>query len=120
MFEFEWLESGATYAPVPRAPPAVCNVTLSLELLPPDANGAPHPPLVFADLTDSALDRLLRDLRAAGVSVTRVPPHLLLSKVAKLADGASYYIVPLASGVMGEMEKRLIATARGAAARLVL
>jgi hypothetical protein len=35
VFEFESLESGAAYAPVPRAPPAVRNVTLSRELLRP-------------------------------------------------------------------------------------
>ena len=116
VFNFEWLESGATYAPVPRAPrasPAVRNVKLSCELLPPDADGAPHPPLVFADLTNGALDSLLHDLRAAGVSTTRLPPHTLLRDVANLADGASYYVVPLASGGMGEIDT-LNQQARGA------
>ena len=107
VFEFESLESGAAYAPVPRAPrapPAVLNVTLLCELLPPDANGAPHPPLVFADLTNSALDRLLSQLRAAGVSATRLPPNLLLRDVAQLTDGASYYIVPFFPGAVGEID----------------
>ena len=108
VFEFEWLESGATYATVPRelpAVPAVHNVTLSCELLPPDANGDPLPPLMFPDLTDGSLDSLLRDLRARGLSTTRLPPHALLRNVAKLADGASYYVVPLASGGIGEIER---------------
>ena len=101
---FGWLENGAAYAPVPRAPPAVRNVTLSRELLPPDANGAPHPPLVFAELTNSDLDWLLSGLRAAGVSTTRLPPCVLLCDVEELADGASYYFVPLfSSGGVGEI-----------------
>ena len=105
VFQVEWLESGAAYAPVPRAPPpAVRNVTLFRELLPPDANGAPHPPLVFADLTNSQLDRLLSELRAAGVSATCVPPHLLTRGVAQLTDGASYYIVPFFPGAVGEID----------------
>ena len=115
LFEFECLESGAAYAPVPppSQPPAVSYVTLSCELLPPDANGAPHPTLLFTDLTNSELDDVLRDLRAAGLSTTRVPPHALLRDVAKLADGACYYVVPLASGGMGEFDT-LKQQARGA------
>ena len=107
MFGFGALESGATYAPVPRelpAVPAVRNVTLSCELLPPDANGDPLQPLMFPDLTDGSLDSLLRDLRARGLSTTRLPPHALLRSVAKLADGASYYVVPLTSGGIGEID----------------
>ena len=107
VFEFEWLESGATYAPVPRelpAVPAVRNVTLSCELLPPDANGDPLPPLVVTKLTDGSLRDLLRDLRARGLSTTRLPPHALLCDVEMLADGASYYVVPLASGGIGEID----------------
>ncbi len=114
VFVFGSLESGAAYAPVPRAPPpAVRNVTLSRELLPPDANGSPHPPLVFDSLTDGGLDSLLRDLRAVGVSAKPVLPYVLLRNVAKLADGATYYIVPLASGGMGEVDT-LKQQARGA------
>jgi hypothetical protein len=113
MFGFEWLESGATYAPVPRELPAVHNVTLSCELLPPDANGDPLQPLMFPDLTDGSLDSLLRDLRARGLSTTRLPPHALLRSVAKLADGASYYIVPLTSGGIREIDA-LKQQARGA------
>jgi len=104
VFGFGALESGATYAPVPRELPAVRNVTLSCELLPPDANGDPLPPLMFPDLTDGSLDSLLRDLRARGLSTTQLPPHALLRSVAKLADGASYYIVPLTSGGIGEID----------------
>jgi hypothetical protein len=114
MFGFEWLESGATYAPVPRELPAVHNVTLSCELLPPDANDDdPLQPLMFPDLTDGSLDSLLRDLRARGLSTTRLPPHALLRSVAKLADGASYYIVPLTSGGIVEIDA-LKQQARGA------
>jgi len=116
MFGFGALESGATYAPVPRelpAVPAVRNVTLSCELLPPDANGDPLPPLVVTKLTDGSLDSLLRDLRARGLSTTLLPPHALLRDVELLADGASYYIVPLTSGGIGEIDA-LKQQARGA------
>ena len=116
MFEFEWLASGATYAPVPRelpSVPAVCNVTLSCELLLLDASGDPLPPLVIAKLTDSSLDSLLRDLRARGLSTTLLPLHALLRDVELLADGASYYVVPLASGGIGEIDT-LKQQARGA------
>jgi hypothetical protein len=82
----------------------VRNVTLSCELLPPDANGDPLQPLVFAKLTDSSLDSLLHKLRARGLSTTRLPPHTLLCDVEMLADGASYYVVPLASGGIGEID----------------
>jgi hypothetical protein len=117
VLEFESLESGAAYAPVPRAPPpappAVRNVTLLRELLPPDASGSVLPPLVFDSLTKSDLDSVLHELRATGVSTTRLPPHLLLRDVAKLTDGASYYVVPRASGGMGEIDT-LKQQARGA------
>jgi len=113
VFGFGALESGATYAPVPRELPAVRNVTLSCELLPPDANGDPLPPLVVTKLTDGSLDSLLRDLRARGLSTTLLPPHALLRDVELLADGASYYIVPLTSGGIGEIDA-LKQQARGA------
>jgi len=97
VFEFESLESGAAYAPVPRAPPppppAVRNVTLLRELLPPDANGSPHPPLVCRQLNSGALDRVLRDTGALGVSATRDLRELLFD-VADLKDGATYYLAP--------------------------
>jgi len=94
VFEFDSLESGAAYAPVPRAPPpAVRNVTLSRELLPPDANGSLHPPLVCRQLSSGALDRVLRDTGALGVSATRDLRELLFD-VADLHDGATYYLAP--------------------------
>jgi hypothetical protein len=88
-------------------------VTLLRELLLLDANGASHPPLVFADVTNSQLDKLLSELRAAGVSATCVPPHLLTRDVAQLTDGASYYFVPFFPGAVGEIDT-LKQQARGA------
>ena len=114
VFEFESLESGAAYAPVPRAPPppppAVHNVTLSRELLRPCADGSTLPPLLFANLTNGVLQSQLRDMRAAGVSATR-EPLVLLCDVAELTDGATYYVAP--PGDMGEAES-LKQQARGA------
>ena len=97
VFVFGSMESGAMYTPVPRAPPppppAVRNVTLSRELLPPDANGSPHPPLVCRQLNSGALDRVMRDTGALGVSATRDLRELLFD-VADLHDGATYYLAP--------------------------
>ena len=115
--EFGWLQSGATYAPVPRAPPAaVRDVTLLRELLPPLTDGAAPPPLLFASLTDGALESLLSDARAAGVSAARAP-LVLLGGVAALSDGATYYyLVPLVPGNVGEAEllKQQVRAAAGA------
>jgi hypothetical protein len=99
---------------VPRAPPApppaVRNLTLSRELLPPRADGSTLPPLLFANLTNGVLQSQLRDMRAAGVSATR-EPLVLLCDVAELTDGATYYVAP--PGDMGEAES-LKQQARGA------
>jgi hypothetical protein len=95
--EFGWVESGAAYAPVPRAPPppppAVHNVTLLRELLPPCADGSTLPPLVYRRLKSGALDNVLRDAGALGVSPTRDLRELLYD-VADLEDGATYYLAP--------------------------
>jgi hypothetical protein len=95
--EFGWLQSGATYAPVPRAPPApppaVRSVTLSRELLPRRADGSTQPPLVYRRLTSGALASVLRDAGALGVSATRDLRELLYD-AADLEDGATYYLAP--------------------------
>jgi hypothetical protein len=90
---FGWVESGAAYAPVRRAPPAVRNVTLSRELLPRRADGSAQPPLVYRRLTSGALASVLRDSGALGVSATRDLRELLYD-AADLEDGATYYLAP--------------------------
>ena len=121
VFAFAWLESGAAYAPVPPpSPPAVRNVTLSCELLPPDANGSPHPPLVCRQLNSGALDRVLRDTGALGVSATRDLRELLFD-VADLKDGATYYLAPremAADEVLKQKARSAVGNARQRASLL--
>ena len=113
--EFEWLESGATYAPVPRESlPAVLNVTLLRELLPRRADSSTLPPLVYRHLTSGAFDRVLHDAGALGVSATRDLRELLYN-VADLEDGATYYLAPrevAADEVLKQQARAAVGNAR--------